>query len=65
MSEIQIKNEATKLFEPDDYQLSLINKGINSQGNHWFVFAKPDGTYAFMYQNLNGKSYQLKFFLLI
>ena len=56
MSEIQQINEETELFETDDFKLCLINKGVNDQGNHWFVFAKPDGTHAFMYQNANGKS---------
>ena len=56
MSEIQRINKDAQLFEPDDFKLTLINKGINSEGNRWFVFAKPDGTYAFMYKNLNGKS---------
>ena len=58
MSEIQLINEETKFFEPDDFKLCLIKKGVNDLGNHWFVFEKPDGTHAFMYLNANGKSYK-------
>ena len=56
ITEMQSINENTQLFKPKDFKLTLVNKGINSQGNRWFLYAKPNGAYAFMYKNQNGKS---------
>ena len=52
-------NEEIRPFKPDDYNLTLIKKGKNSRGNNWYVYAKPNGAYAYMYKNKNGKFFQL------
>lgn len=53
-------NEDTQLFQPDNFKLTLINKGKNSRGNKWYVYAKPNGAYAYMYENQNGKYCRVK-----
>lgn len=50
-------NGDIELFKPDDFNLTLIKKGKNSRGNNWYVYAKPNGRYAYMYKNKNGKSF--------
>ena len=47
MSETQTINE--------DAHLTLINEGVNQRGNQWFVYKKSNGTFAFSYENLDGK----------
>ena len=42
-------------YQDREFKPTLINKGTNEQGNHWFRYELPNKKYFFMYINQNGK----------